>query len=371
VLAGSFALSVSSDEVAISAAATLTLRAGGIQMLSLDASGALLVRANGIAGKVALTLRANGGPSPALGFNFSGNLSFTLEVNTTNTSVATINNVAVDLEAGIYGRILVAGDLNVQGLVISGTFGLTVSNLEVAISASASLALRAGGVQVLAFDVLGAMRISSSGLAAKLALSLAANGGPAPALGFEFSGSLTFTLEINTTNAQVQTINNVTVNLPAGIYGRVIVAGALRVMGLELVGTFGLSVSTTEVAISATATLTLQAGGIRVLALNASGALVVRAAGIAGKVTLSLQGGGAPDASLGFTLEGSLAFTLEINTSTSPVTTINNVTVNLAAGPYARVAVTGTLKVGGFDLVGSFVMSVSSTNISVAATATV
>jgi hypothetical protein len=158
------------------------------------------------------------------------------------------------------------------------------------------------------------------------------------------------------------------VTLPAGEV-RLFIGGSLTASGLLVAGTFTLKISGSELALSATVRVNLKAGSTQVLSLEGSGALLIRNTGIAAKFSLSLRAGGGPAAVLGFTL--SATFSLELNTINSAVNTINNVTVSLPAGPYARVAANGTLTVGGFNLTGSFVMSVSSSNISVAADATI
>ena len=127
-------------------------------------------------------------------------------------------------------------------------------------------------------------------------------------------------------------INNKAITVAAGFYVRVHADGSLVLAGdggstgLFLNGAFDLEVGTPGLSVAATANLEIKVAGTDVLNLGATGALLINANGIAAYINLSLNAG-AITGGTGFTLSGS--FTLAVNTTSSPITQIGGITVNL------------------------------------------
>ncbi len=363
VLSGTFAIELSPVGLEVAVTADLLVRLGGTELLKLGASGNLLIRATGIAGKISLTI---GGGSQTENSNFAFNASFLLEVNTTGQQIAEIAGETVDLAAGPYVKVAVSGTLQLKvagqdSFLLDGTFTLSIGASGLAIAADAQLKVVVSGTTLFELRAVGALLVNSSGLAAKISLSL----GSTPKTsgdGFAFAG--TFVLEVNTTGAPVPTINGVAVNLPGGaFYARVALAGTLqlKIGGVDsflLDGTFALQVTGSSFEVAATAKLKVGT----LFQLDAVGALLINANGIAAKIALNL-GVGSVTSGNGFSFTGN--FLLEVNTTGGLVETIAGQTVNLAGGAdYVRVALSGSLQliIGGqnsFKLEGGFVFTVS------------
>ncbi len=163
-------------------------------------------------------------------------------------------------------------------------------------------------------------------------------------------------------------------NLEPGPYVRLTIGGDPAVAGSEAVlqlilggasgfrleGSFVLALSSSGIAVSATTSLVAVVAGQPLLTVDASGALLISSAGIAAKISLSA--GSISGSSYEFTAAAGAAFTLSINTTAAAVDIINNVTVDLPAGPYAYLAVSGAVSLpaaAGLSLSGVFSISAS------------
>ena len=392
---------------------TLTATVGGTTLLAMQADGVLSASYKTVSGTSsatvygALVLTSSGAdPLSGNGFAFSG--SYLLEVNTSgarqspkdiNGNSLMFDGQTVTLAAGpnnsatgsnyvqIYavgtltfgtatnGFVLVADPAAVTpadptlGLYLS--FGNSVSGLSVA--AGANLSILVGGTNLLTVAAAGAMFVSSSGFAA----SLTANSTLADPNGlYAFTGSFSF--QVNTTGA-AQTIG--TVSIPAGpngstnatgaSYFQMQIHGALALgstdtsagTGVVMTGDFYLTTNSAGLAITAIATLNLEVSGTAVFTFAANGPLLITPDGIAAQINLTI-GAGSSDA--GFNFDAGVAFVLEVNSTDAPISTINNATVDLPAGPYFQVMAVGKLVLSGFvDLSGGFTLTVPSSSSSV------
>jgi hypothetical protein len=357
---------------------------GDLKILNstLSFDGAFKFDTNGWWGAISLdegqTIALNGP-----GFTLNGTAS--LEFNTTTIS-RTVSGATLAPGA----RIRVTGSLMVPGIALSGQFDITSSSDKLLVAAAATFGLKAGSTTVLSLPVSGGLQISSSGIAAQLVLpplpdlALPSVPGGVASLSIRVQGQAT--LEVNTTGAPVEAIlvpgGLATVNLPAGVFGRLHVAGSagtdahllLPVGGLDLAGTFSIAAGTESdgtpfVGIEATASLVLKAGTTTVLNVPVSGRLHIDHAGIAAEFALpSIPELVVPRATiisqpLNIGVEGQA--TLQVNTTGSRVTTIlvpGGVTplpvpgINLPAGVYGRLHLSGLLRlpVGGLELSGTF-----------------
>ncbi len=255
-----------------------------------------------------------------------------------------------------------------NGFALTGNLYLAVSSGGLAISTSVTFVADVGGQQLFSLSASGAMEITSAGLAASLTLTGSAN----VAGVFSFSGTIIF--QVNTTNQQITTIGLNTVNLPAGPYFEIAIGSVSSPAtltlgsssdGLALSGSFNLTITSSSLAITASATLGFKIGGSTVLSLTANGALLVTygtsSFGIAAEITLGIGTQAETIAGIAF----NATFVLEINTNSNPVPTINGVTVNLPGGPFFEILATGGITVGGVSISGSFLFEVSTTSVQI------
>src|SRR5207302_1362850 len=107
-LEGSFTLTAGANGLEIGATSTVKAIVANVTLLSLNATGALLINKSGLAAKI--TLSAGTGFSSG-GFQFTG--SFVLAINTTSAVITSIAGQEVDLPGGPYAKISVSGDLRI------------------------------------------------------------------------------------------------------------------------------------------------------------------------------------------------------------------------------------------------------------------
>jgi hypothetical protein len=366
---------------------TLTATVGGATLLTLNASGSITITTgtnggghDGISGELALTL-AGSDPLGGSGFNFNG--TFVLRLNTTGIAqTATVNSSTVTIAAGPGGSTTASSYVEVQAqgnlvfgnstngfLLNNATLYLSISAQGLAVSASATMAIEIGGSPITLGSVSGAMLISSSGFAASLTLTATLND---PNGNYGFNG--TFTLQVNTTGVS-QTVGSVTISAgpgssgsPAGPYFQMHINGTLALgstntsesSGILMNGDFYLTISSSGLAVTASATLQLKVSGTSLFTFSAAGALLINSSGIAAKISLTISGG-----STGIGFSFSATFLLEINSTGSPVNTINNVSVNLPQGPYFEIIASGALSLGGATIHGTFTLTADSSAVEV------
>ena len=409
-LSGSFYLSMSTTTgliVAVNAA--FSADAGGTSLLTMNASGVLVINGSGLAGELVLTL-AGADPLSGVGFTFNG--TFGLVVNTTltsqtvsvgsgaNATTATISAGANGSSTGaVYFEVYASGSLifgsSDQNGNLTNGFGLTGASLYMsistgsglAISASASLEIAINGTQVVSASASGAMFISSAGIAATLTASASLNS-PGNTNLYTFGGK--FSLQLNTTGVQqniVTPTGTVTIQAgpgssgsPAGPYFQVFVSGTLALgtgsvtnsTGIFVAGSFYLSVSTQSLIIAASGTLSVNVAGATLFQMTAVGGLILNYGGsqpgLAGALILTV-GSTNPLSGSGFAFSGS--FTLELNTtlvSQQIQTPTQNITISAGAdgsstpGAYFQITAQGFILFGtnstGFALTGSFFLSI-------------
>ncbi|MDP1580398.1 MAG: calcium-binding protein, partial [Candidatus Didemnitutus sp.] len=287
------------------------------------------------------------GQSAITGTGFEIQFRLAFFINTSSTPI-TINGITlaaaeVKLSASGFIQFSIAG---VAGFRIEGEMGMVANGTGFELTVAGTLTAQVGGVIIFSSGVSGALSVTNAGtvevpiyaIAGFLAIELNA-GSVLNGNGFGFTA--TFRLEVNTTSIEKSfTFGGSTQTLSAGIYVRLKATGSIFIgtasTGFLLSGTFFLEVGTAGLIISATATLKLQIANTEIISFTANGALLIGPSGIAAKITITL-GVQSPL----FTLAGSLLF--EVNTTGSAIATIGLNTVNLPAGPYMRVQVTGTI----------------------------
>ena len=392
-----FASGSGTTGVTISINGVLTVTVAGATLLNMNSTGTLVVDASGdIAGELSLTLKG-GNPLGGTGYSFSG--SFDLQLNTTETTltvpnplggpVVTIasgpNNDTNPSDAAAYIEVHARGSLffgtSANGFQIQNTdFYLVLSTNGLAVSASGNLAIVINNTTLFSISGSAAMLISSAGFAASLTVTatVADPGGY-----YAFNG--TFNLQVNTTGQQVSIPNGPTISASpgfagstAGPYFQLYIHGVMALggtntsasTGMLMTGDFYLTISSSGLAVTASASLELLVGGTNIFTLDASGALLINSSGIAAKIALTL-GADTTVTSSNSLFSYSAGFLLEINTTGAPVTTINNQTVNLpgsSSSIYIEIAASGSLTLGNLvTLNGSFlfVLSGGSVQISV------
>jgi hypothetical protein len=354
-LNGTFEFLASTDVLQITAEADMVLKVKQTTLFSLHASGGMHLDSTGLIAAIDLT---RNGALPDLGFSFSANVAFRLELNTTGQA-ATI--AGVTLKAADYALVRITGSLVVSGFSIDGYFELSVGSDGLALQAYAKMDLVIGSKKLFSFTVAGGFIINDQGLAAALQLSLAEN---LPTdLGFTLDVSFTF--EVNTTPSAVVIAG---INLPSGPFAQVAAHGLLTVQGFKLQGDFDITIAAPAqgdkyVQIDAVASLNLQILGVNLLQFNVNAGLRLSDKGIAAVMDLSLAAG-IPD-SYGFSLTAT--FSLHVNTTSQAVTVGG---VALPAGPFGQIIANGTLSVLGLSIKGTFVFTVGTNIVAIAATAT-
>jgi len=338
-------LSISTTGFTVTAGVKLSIVLGGTSLFSVSATAGLAISSSGLAATLTVTASFTDGSNYYLGG------SFQLLVNTTGTDVP-VGSVVVpgapfaSAAAGPYFELAVTGAKLMLGtnnpsattaLYLGGSFNLTISSSGLAISATTTLYLKVAGTNLFSFQANGALLISSTGIAAKISLTGGVSG-----TGYSFTA--TFVLEVNSTGSAINTINNVTVNLPAGPYFEILASGKLILGGV--------------VKINGSFTLTMDSSGL-VMTLNASinlfgnvftvqGGAGIYSDGLALSLNLSLGGSGSPTVTLipgVVTLSGT--FNLQINT-TGLDKTFGTVTV--LSGTVFDVNVSASFNVFGFSL---------------------
>ena len=349
-----------------------SLSLGGVVTVD-QINGVLVIAPAGIAGRLSANLVIDLQPA----ISFSGRIELVL--NNATTAIRRTIEVGgvpqqIDVPAGPFLRVEVTGTtpgtpatLSVLGLTVSGNFVLERST-----TASGASIVRIGMSQV-GLDLGGVVTLSNG---SGVILMLPADPGPTPGTtvpgtgglagtisadvalnipGITFSGS--FGLQINTTNGAVNdsiTVGGVplTIELPAGPYLRVEGIGVtLGVAGVALSGDFAFERVTTDTTpgqpggeVTAMAILAnnvnLSLGGDAIEIFDGQGAFVIKPAGLAGRLAVSIRANLGGAVALGGTV------TLEINQTGAAVTDSfqlgdETITLDLPAGPYLRVKLTG------------------------------
>ncbi|HAM70036.1 MAG TPA: hypothetical protein DCM86_00140, partial [Verrucomicrobiales bacterium] len=223
LLEGSLVMTAGASGLEIAAAANLKAVFAGFTLLSLPATGALLINQYGLAAKITLHVGLGYGGS---GFHFGG--SFVFALNTTNRYVGSIAGQQVDLQAGPYARISASGDLEILGVFkVYGGFLFEYST-QGGLLVHADAHVNVLGISLsLTADLL----INSSGLVFRGALSFTTANSFIPFPGVEITGA--FMLEINTTSS-AKSLGGFTL---AAQTVRIRIDGALNIIGFKASGT--------------------------------------------------------------------------------------------------------------------------------------
>jgi len=320
---GDFYLSAGGGGLAVSASATMALVVGGTSLVSVSASGGMLISPDGFAAILTVTATLN---DPNGHFGFGG--TFSLQVNTTGVDQQ-IGAVTVSgspgtagAPAGPYFQVYISGTLALgstntsasTGMLMTGDFYLTISSGGMAVSATTTMYLKVAGANIFTFHANGALLITGSGIAAKITLGITAGSSNT---GFSFGATVNFTLSLNTTGTAIATINNVAVNLPGGgFYFQVVASGGLKLGGfVNVSGSFTLTIGNDADGHSAVVIHFNASATIFGVVFGLTGDAGIYSNGIAIKMTLSIGGNGLnPTANV---IPGVLAvsgvFTLELN----------------------------------------------------------
>ncbi len=386
LVTGSIFTSISGTKTTITVSGILTATVAGAKLLTMNANGVLVVETGGsnpgIAGELTLSETA-GSPLDGTGFFFSG--SFDLQLNTTTVSqVVTVGSGTTTIAAGLDGSSTPADYIEVHAngtlyfgttdndFYLTGDFYLAISTDGFAVSTNVSLGIKIGGTSLFSTQVTGAFMIASDGIALELSVSSGVNfNGPSSnGSSFGFSMGGTFTLTVNTTG-RVVSIGSVNIaaaanGLPAGPYFVVSVPDAFIILGNSSTGfdlecNFTLTISSQGLAISGSGNLALNVGGTTLFSFHADGALLINSQGIAAEMNLTISTGGSRNQ---FVFSANVEFTLEINTTSVAISKINDQEVDLPAGPYFRVAGSGSLTLASIvNISASFELTVTATEV--------
>ena len=330
-----------------------------------EIEGVLVVTPAGIAGRLAAELVIDLQPA----IEFDGRIELVI-----NNATSAIRRTVVvggveqvlDVPAGPFLRVEITGTtpgtpatLTVLGLTIAGNFVLerstTGSGASIVRIGMSQVGLDLGGVVTLSNGTgvilllpadpgptPGSTVAGTGGLAGTISADVAVN-----IPGVTFSGS--FGLRINTTNGAVNdsiTVGGVplTIDLPAGPYLRVEGVGVtLGVAGVALTGNFAfqrVGAGTTAQTVILASDVSLSLGGDAIEIFDGSGAFVIKPAGLAGALSVSIRANLGGAVTLGGTVK------LEINQTGAEVDDSfelagETITLDLPEGPYLRVALTG------------------------------
>jgi hypothetical protein len=272
-----------------------------------------------------------------------------------------------------------------QWFRMQGSFGMEIRPTSLDVFATGTLILGPSIAPLLQFSFQGLIEINGDGVAAKLDLTLATNF--PSSFGIVLTAS--FLLQLNTTGAQVSytlppTILGQNMTPPGGASDRTITiaagppgtttgapyllidaTGTLQVLTFSLNGNFHFLISPSVFEISADATLNLVVGSTTIFGFHIAGGMRIDSSGIIAAIDLSLSTGLPP--SLGFSFNLSVAFRLELNTTGEAATIAG---VDLAAGRYALVRITGSLTITAFQFNGYFELTVGDQGLKLQAYAT-
>lgn len=161
----------------------------------------------------------------------------------------------------LLGRGLLTISASGTSFTLSGTMNLlasynpNTSQVNFSFEVNANLTLAVSNHNVFSFSALGFIQISDAGLVAAVQLSFANGTGVPSALGFSFSGSLTITLEINTTSGSVTVPGTNLTLLPNTL--EVAINGSMSISGFSISGEFDLKISSTSITVTVNATISL------------------------------------------------------------------------------------------------------------------
>jgi len=389
---GFFRLSLTGSGLQLEAFSTVDAAPLG----AFAASGTLIIDSAGVVGRFELDAAA---AVTRTGTGWSFNARFAVEINT-RTTAATVPRVTVSTTDGTVSatlttatisaqtvRLFVAGALTLRqgtgatqtdAFTLQGGFEVAVTPTVMTLNASAFVSVQSLG----SFATTGSFQFTAAGAAGIVSLGAALGNTAAltrSGTGYSFDGR--FRLEFNTTGAAVTNVAGSGQNLTAGFYVIVRVSGTspadpatLTLGAFRMSGLFAFQVGTATVGGSTVAALQVAAtnatlavvgaGNNTLFSMGASGALLLAPTGIAAKITLSGSGVSGP----GYAFSGGFLF--ELNTTGLAIPTIAGAAVNLAAGPYTRVSVTGpggtgngTLTIAGVNIVGTFTLTAGSQTI--------
>ena len=327
-------------EVAISNL-SVTLGTPSVGVSITKGSGLLLSTGGGIAGQFAGTVTFNGLPSGSV---FTG--TFAVQVNTTSAAVSQQFQVggtsaSLTLPAGPYFQVTGTGvQLTIAGQSLSGNFSVTEQGTTVSVAASnvsasfgdgaSALLTGSGGNGTLTFGTTGGL---TGNLNANVSVSIP---------GVTLVGTLGLSVTTTSTSSQVSVTGN---------------SIALSFLGQTLTGSFSFQETTmgasTVVEVTVTSA-TIPLGGFGNVSIS-NGSLLLAGGGVAGALALSASLTAGP-----LTLAGNLQ--LQINTTTMPanVPTGTTTTTEIPAGPYMEVSGTNeSITVAGVTLQGSFAVQQS------------
>lgn len=265
---------------------------------------------------------------------------------------------------------------------------------------SASLILGPATAPVATFMAGGFLQFSNKGVAAELSLSYdAKDSAPLKSDGIDLGSSANmFMLELNTTRQDVSFTtpsledptthvptggSTTTVTVPAGphnadgsvgspdTYLLVDGKGQLNILdSFTLAGTFDLLVTPSEFKFDVDADLALKLQSTTLLDLGVKGAILIEDHGVAAGLDLSLKAG----LPVGYGFSLTAGFQLELNTTGTDQTfalgdTGQTLVVPAGSGRYVQVHATGDLRVGSFDLAGTFDFQADASGVTIVATA--
>ena len=335
-------MEVGTNGLSIAANGNFLAKVAGTTIFQVGVTAALLVNEHGIAAKIGFTLGTLT-PSSGTGFNLGG--TFTFELNTTNDQIDNIGGVAVNLAAGRYVRLNIAGQVQLTivsgtGFRLEGSFTMTAGTNGLEVAATAQLKAIVGGVTLLNFGATGALLINQNGIAAKITLNIGAGYSGA---GFKFTGNFEF--DLNTTGLFISSIAGQAVNLPGGgVYARISASGKLTLLSvLDLNGSFTFQFSSQGVSVAVNATLKVFG-----LTFTANVNATINSSGIVFSVAISLSG--ATNFIPVNNIEIFGTFTLEVNTTSAAAQNIPAQTV--------RIKVAGGINIFGFKATGGVIISI-------------
>lgn len=339
------------------------LSVGDWTPFSYNATGIILIAADGVAIDLSLALDAGDG-IPGLTANLDWGLRASTFTGPTTIEGFTIGNVIVPtlvFDSGGVFRVGGEGTLEIGGLLFDGSFFFAITDgpglFDVALTLSfdATLKLEVGDITLMAFEVVGGLSVSVNGIWGGIDLELPSSGLDAATLGFSLEA--TYRMEINTTGA-AQTVGEL--ELPAGPYARVQGTGDMIIGALRMTGTYGFSVGADSVLIDSTGSVALGVAGITFYRYDYDGQFALDASGL--YANLSLTVGSTNRDQFGFGFSADATYTLGINTT-------HTERDGVSPGLGARVRVEGNLEIGDISVAGVYDLTASTTGIGFAASA--
>ncbi|MCC5834415.1 MAG: hypothetical protein JJU20_06760, partial [Opitutales bacterium] len=342
-LEGVFEFRADDERVRVQASGEVALGVDDIELFSYGFDGQLSVFEDGIFATLSLTLENDNSTTFGLGIDATAELG----LNTTGIS-------RDGMDPGLGARILLDGSLTIAGQTLEGEFDFRPSTTTLFLSVDAEAVFRAGSSELLRVPLDFEVELDAPAIIEDFELEFEASDLGLDAFGIDLEGDLR--LQINTSGIEQG-------DIPAGPIFRIQLDGTMALLDFELEGRFDFEATLSGIAIASSFSMDVSVEELELFSFSGSGALEIGLGGVAGFLSLEQEYNGSEfDDLLG--TEASIEFEVNLRGSEA-----NFEERTLEAGPYARIAVEGSLNFGPYSAEGSYQMEFSTQGLEILADA--